>query len=98
MNRTFDTELPAIVVPIAGDPFVALAWIEGDGLMRLCNARAIAFPGTKDGLGDLLDGPLPETKLGRCIPRVFIPVDRIAYLFPVAEHAGWGINSPEANQ
>lgn len=98
MNRTFDTELPAIIVPITRDPFVAFTRIEGDGLLRLRNARPIAFPGTKEGLGDLLDGPLPETKLGTCIPLVFIPFDHIAYLFPIAEHAGWGINSPEANQ
>jgi hypothetical protein len=68
-----------IVVADRGWVFVGACDDNDDGTVTICNARNIRRWGTTTGLGELINGPLPETKHDkygtvRCSPIVQINV------------------------
>ena len=53
-----------IKIVITDNGFVYVGFVEEvDGFVKLTNAKNIRYWGTKSGLGELVNGPLEETKL-----------------------------------
>lgn len=69
-----------IVVLDRGFVYVGNVVEDGDYL-RVTNAKNIRFWGTKEGLGQLRNGPLPETKLDD-IGEILAPKRALIHLVP----------------
>ena len=66
-----------IVVLDRGFVYVGKARVDGD-YVEITNARNIRVWGTKNGLGELRNGPLPETKLDE-VGRVVAPLRAVIH-------------------
>ena len=60
--------------------------VANDGMLRIDNCRNIRVWGTTAGLGQLIKGPLKETKADEC-GTVLVPFGRVLFLITVVE--GW---------
>lgn len=69
-----------IVVLDRGFVYVGYVTEEGDYL-RVTDAKNIRFWGTKNGLGELRNGPLPETKLD-VVGEILAPKRALIHLVP----------------
>ncbi len=57
-----------------------------DGLLRIDGAKNIRAWGTTQGLGQLINGPLKDTKADEC-GTVLVPIARVVFFLAVAK--GW---------
>jgi hypothetical protein len=55
-----------------------------DGMLRISNARCLIRWGTTNHLGELANGPLPNTKLGASC-NVIVPQSSVSHLIDVVE-------------
>lgn len=69
-----------IVVLDRGFVYVGEVTIEGD-FLRVTGAKNIRYWGTKNGLGELRNGRLPETKLDE-VGEVLAPMRALIHLVP----------------
>lgn len=69
-----------IVVLDRGFVYVGEVTIEGD-FLRVRGAKNIRYWGTKNGLGELRDGPRPETKLD-VVGEILAPLRALIHLVP----------------
>lgn len=69
-----------IVVLDRGFVYVGDVHISGD-FLQITNAKNIRYWGTKNGLGELRDGPRPETKLD-VVGDVIAPLRALIHLVP----------------
>jgi len=69
-----------IVVLDRGFVYVGEVVIEGD-FLKISNARNIRYWGTKKGLGELREGPRPETKLDE-VGEILAPMRALIHLVP----------------
>ena len=69
-----------IVVLDRGFVYVGNVTIEGD-FLKITEAKNIRYWGTKKGLGELRNGPKPETKLDE-IGEVIAPMRALIHLVP----------------
>ena len=71
-----------IVVLDRGFVYVGNTVIEGD-FVTITDCRNIAHWGTKHGLGELVNGPLPETDLNK-VGTVKAPMRAVIHFIPVS--------------
>lgn len=69
-----------IVVLDRGFVYVGNVTIDGD-FLRISNAKNIRYWGTKNGLGELRNGPLTETKLD-VVGEAIAPMRALIHLVP----------------
>lgn len=85
LGEETESEMPKsmgqnIVVLDRGFVYVGNVTREGD-FLRITNAKNIRSWGTKNGLGELREGPRPETKLD-IIGEVLAPMRALIHLVP----------------
>lgn len=62
--------------------FVYVGYVSDEGeYLRVTNAKNIRYWGTKNGLGELRDGPLPDTKLD-VVGEITTPKRALIHLVP----------------
>ena len=78
-----------ILVVSAGHVFVGKPESDGDGTIRVYDARTIRTWGTDRGLGQLFNGPLKKTVLDQQVPLILLPESQIIYVLPVQDNPDW---------
>lgn len=77
----------SIKIVVADRGFVYVGCVEeSDDFVKLTNAKNIRYWGTKNGLGELVNGPLKETKLDT-VGSLKIPIRAVISIIDVDQKA-----------